>query len=87
MGIKDAIVEVLKKIKCKCKCLGSVEIEIRGCDTPPQDEPQREITNNNLNNNNLSLENNINITPQQSPSMPRRSPAPLPRPHIYQELV
>ena len=85
MGIKDAIVDVIKKIRCKCKCFGGVEIEIKGSDTPPQVDEQREI-NNNLNNNNLSLENNISITPQQSPAMPR-SPAPLPRPHVYEQLI
>jgi len=82
MGIKNAIIDVLKKIKCKCKCFGSIEVEIKGCDTPPEIEPHREITTNN-NNNNLNVENNIAInSPRQSPRQsPHHSPMlhrPLP---------
>lgn len=80
MKIKNAIIDLLKKIKCKCKCFGSVEIEIIGCDTTHEVEPQREITPT----------PSPHRSPLQSPLQQRRSPQPPPRelpPHIYTELV
>jgi len=86
MGIKNVIISLVKKVRCKCKCLGSIEIEIR-----PSDSPIETPSIENTNNNNLNVENSISInspqtSPRQSP-VTHRSPQPLPRPHIYTELI
>tara|TARA_R110000787_G_scaffold48925_4_gene117491 strand:- start:392 stop:700 length:309 start_codon:yes stop_codon:yes gene_type:complete len=80
MTIKETIIAVVKKIRCKCKCFGGIELELKGSNTPPNTPVENiEFDNTNNNTNNLSIENNVNLSPTPSPVV-RRSPAPLPRP-------
>lgn len=35
MGLKETLLALIKKIRCKCRCLGSIEVTIQGIDDEP----------------------------------------------------